>query len=136
MADAPKTGIEFKRVEDFERSYANNVQVLSNNWDLELVFGELDQAQGPNIIIQHTAITIPWAQAKILWYFLGVHITGHESEFGRIKIPAAIIPEVSEQKPKALEQVPDHLWKQFRKQYEDFIKANPESAPKQKSEAQ
>ena len=134
MADAPKPAIDYKRVEDFQRTYANNVQLLSSNWDLELIFGELDQSQGPNVVSQHTSITLPWAQAKVLLYFLSVHVGGHEAEFGRIKIPAGIIPEVAEQKPKELDQVGEHLWKQFHKQYEDFIKANPESAPKKKPE--
>jgi hypothetical protein len=130
MVDLPKSNIEYKRTEDFQRSYANNVHLLSSNWDLQLIFGEIDQSQGPNTVLQHTAISIPWPQAKVLLYFLGVHVGSHESEFGRIKIPAGIIPAVAGEKPKSLDKVSENSWKELRRQYEEFIKANPESAPK------
>jgi hypothetical protein len=126
-ADAPKSAIVYKRVEDFEHSYANNVQLLSSNWDLQLLFGELDQADGPNVIQQHTAITLPWAQVKVLLYFLKQHVDGHEAEFGRIKIPPRIVPPVPDERPKT---VNEDVWKQLQDNYEKFIKANPESVEK------
>jgi hypothetical protein len=128
QAGLPKTKIEYKQSEDFQEFYANNVQLLSSNWDLELIFGHLDQLQGPNTIVRHSSMTIPWPAAKILLYFLQLHVAGHEAQFGRIIIPKGLIPEISPQMPKGLD-ISDKQWKIVRKLYEDFIAANPEAAP-------
>src|SRR5689334_3796431 len=79
-----KSQIEFKRSEDFVELYANNVKFESSVWDLKLVFGELDQSLGPNVVVQHTAITIPWPQIKLLLFGLNISLTEHEGRAGRI----------------------------------------------------
>lgn len=83
----------FERVEDFYTDYANNVYLESSAWDLKLIFGQLDQSTNPVTTEQRAAITIPWSQAKILNYFLGIHIRAHEMDTGaRITIPKNVIP--------------------------------------------
>lgn len=78
--------------ETFTFDYANNVYLESSAWDLKLIFGQLDQAEGAINVDQHTAITIPWPQAKVLIYFLKVHLLAYEIENGKIVVPKIALP--------------------------------------------
>ena len=119
---------EFQKRDDFTKSYANHVQLLSTNWDLELLFGQIDSSQGPNVVIQHESVTLPWAQAKLLLYFLRSHVEGHEAEFGRLVIPPGIVPKIAAKLPPEFEGIGQEKWNLLRKNFEDFIAANPEAA--------
>ncbi|HEV7674748.1 MAG TPA: DUF3467 domain-containing protein [Candidatus Angelobacter sp.] len=128
-----KSGIEFSRVEDFSELYANNVMFESSLWDMKLVFGQTDQNIGPNAIVQHTAVTIPWAQAKVLAYTLSLALADQEARSGRIQLKKGIIGEFPEQMPKALRdsgEMSEETWKALRKMQQDFVAANPELALK------
>jgi hypothetical protein len=128
-----KSGIEISRAEDFSELYANNVTFESSLWDLKLVFGQTDQHIGSNAIVQHTAITIPWAQAKVFAYTLSLLLADQEDRSGRIQLKKGIIAEFPEQMPKAVRDsgdVSEKTWKRLRKLYEDFAAANPEIAAK------
>ncbi|HEY6348503.1 MAG TPA: DUF3467 domain-containing protein [Candidatus Angelobacter sp.] len=136
-----KTGIEedqsksdFQRSEDFADVYANNLRFEVSNWDLKLLFGQLEQSLGPQAVVQHTGVTIPWQQVKLTSYFLSIHVIVHEAQAGRIKILPTLVPEVAKQLPKELKDsgITEEHWKTVRKLYEDFIAANPEAAPKNK----
>ncbi|HEV8717013.1 MAG TPA: hypothetical protein VGX03_29855 [Candidatus Binatia bacterium] len=132
MAPAKKA-LDYRRREDFAQFYANNVLLQSSSWDMKLIFGELDQSLGEDVIVQHSAITLPWRQAKVLLYFLQVHLIGHEGQHGRVIIPPGIIPDFPSEPPKELvEKLPfiAQSWKIARQMYEDFLTANPEAAPK------
>jgi hypothetical protein len=92
-AEQSKTGIY--RGENFESLYANNVQFQPFEWDLKVIFGELDVLPDkPNelVVEQHTAITIPWLQAKLAVYYLSLQVAVHEMTHERIRIPTALIP--------------------------------------------
>jgi hypothetical protein len=131
-SSAPETkGIQYKRREDFVELYANNTQLLSSIWDIHIAFGQLDQSIGPNTIVQHSAVTLSWPQAKVLLYFLQMHVTGHEVEHGRIVVTKGLIPEFPTQLPKNAEKnaTIEKSWKILRKLYEEFIAANPEATP-------
>ncbi len=82
----------FIRAENFKQLYANNVQFESSAWDLKLIFGLLDQREDPLIIRQHGSINLSWAQAKIVAYFLQLNILFHESQHGKIQLPAPVLP--------------------------------------------
>jgi hypothetical protein len=82
----------FVQEEDFNALYANNVQIKPTIFDLKLVFGEIDQQDGKIVVEQHTSMTIPWVQAKLLVYYLQVTIFGQELEHGPIHFPAALLP--------------------------------------------
>lgn len=83
----------FTRVEDFVTAYANSVQLLPSAWDLTLVFGELDQLGGAiDAVEQHTSVTLPWALAKVLHYYLTLQIYAHELEDAKIEIPKRVLP--------------------------------------------
>lgn len=84
--------VEFKRNEDFEALYANNVQAEISVWDLKVIFGMLDQSVVPNRVLQHTSVTVPWAQAKLFLYYLEVALYLHELQNGKVLIPPAIRP--------------------------------------------
>ncbi len=82
------------RGENFESLYANNVQFQPFEWDLKIIFGELDIPPGKqNVVVeQHTAISIPWLQAKLMLFYLGLQVAVHEMSNGPIQIPKALIP--------------------------------------------
>jgi hypothetical protein len=84
----------FERDEDFESVYANNINFEASVWDLKLIFGLLDQSNNKQTVRQHTAISIPWVQAKLLLYFLEVNIGAYEADYGVIRVPAAVTPPV------------------------------------------
>jgi hypothetical protein len=117
--------IEFKRDEDFEGLYANNIVTETSIWDLKLIFGLLDQSVTPNQVVQHTSINIPWAQVKLLVYALNVAITIQEHFNEKIHIsslvmpsdPAAVkLPENSPFPPipEELKERVSKLWKEFK----------------------
>lgn len=91
MADE-SASLGYEIAEDFTEAYANNVYFETSAWDLKLIFGQLDQSGGKVRTVQHTAITLPWTQVKILSYWLRGHIEAHEMVNGKIPMPPSIIP--------------------------------------------
>ena len=90
----PTPKIEFKRDDEFASLYANNVHFESSVWDFKLLFGQLDQSQGTDqtVIDQHTAVTIPWLQVKLMAYFLTINLTFHQNRNGLIQVPPGVLP--------------------------------------------
>lgn len=83
--------------ENLETDYANNIALEATGWDLKLIFGEYsNRLQG---VEYHTSITIPWAQAKLLLYFLKINVEVYEVEHGKIYIPPAAYPPESSTLP-------------------------------------
>ena len=83
----------YRRDEEFETLYANNVYFELSAWDLKIIFGQLDQSKEVTTIEQHTAMVIPWAQAKLMSYLLQVNIAIYESDHGKIKLPTGVLPK-------------------------------------------
>jgi hypothetical protein len=118
---------ERKRLDEFTSKYANNVFLESTNWDLKLLFGEYDL--GDNTVLMHSAMTMPWAQAKILAYLMQVHVAAHEAQFGKIVLPKDAVVEIPEQMPKELAETSSDggtSWPKLRELYDNFVAANPE----------
>lgn len=135
MADDNQTpapaALEYHKTEDFSHSYANNVFMENSAWDLKMIFGELDQALGPNVIVQHSAVSLSWPQVKVLHYFLGVHLAFREAELGRISIPANVInppPPPDEATTKASPAAPK-LYEILKRDYDKLMEENPEARP-------
>jgi hypothetical protein len=107
-SDANKKQPQFlRRGEDFESLYANNVYFQPSEWDLKLTFGELDNDKDNNVFVnQHTSISIPWLQAKIMNYFLTLQLGVYEMGHGRIQIPPAVMPPEPEPPSGLLENDP------------------------------
>jgi hypothetical protein len=88
--DSATTGYEI--ADDFTEAYANNVYFETSAWDMKLIFGQLDQSGGKVRTVQHTAITLPWAQLKLLAYWIKGHVEAYEMINGKIYIPPSVIP--------------------------------------------
>jgi hypothetical protein len=98
LPDRPS--LKYERTEDIISEYANNAFLESSAWDMRIVFGQLDQANPKAPVIkQKVAITLPWAQAKLLQYYLQLHIDVEESQDGPIHIRPELIPAEPD-KPK------------------------------------
>jgi len=78
--------------ENFEAVYANNVRYEASVWDLKLIFGQLDLMSGFEVIKLHTAVTMPWAAAKLMAYWLKLNIDLYELENGPIMINSRMLP--------------------------------------------
>lgn len=115
-----------KRAEDFVVRYANNVYFETSLWDLKLTFGQLDEGA----VVQHSAVTIPWAQAKVLMYFLEANLRVHEAKNGRIKLPPGIITPIPETPPADNELL--LVYHALLEHQMKFFEENPESAPSKK----
>lgn len=118
---SPSKQIVRERTPDFIERYANYSHLTGSIWDLRLLFGQTDPSLEENVIPVHTSLTLPWAQVKVLSYFLQVHLAGYEADNGRVKIPAGIIPRITGDSP-------------FLSFYEKFIAENPEAASTQDDE--
>lgn len=100
------TPAQFERDDDFVSLYANNICHEASAWDLKLIFGQLDQTRTPNVVTQHTAMALSWLQVKLLIYYLQVDLAAYEAEFGKIVIPAAILPPAPGPLPPEIENDP------------------------------
>jgi hypothetical protein len=123
--------VEYVRLPDdkFVEEYANNVFMEASVWDLKLIFGKLDQQKGPNSVVQHSSITLPWNYVKALHYLLGINLHVYEILHGKLSIPRGVIaapvaptPDQESQFPRAKEAF-EYAQKEFRK----LVAENPES---------
>ena len=128
-----KITIDLRRTDDFTSRYANNLQLEPTLWDLKLTFGETDQKISAGTVVQHTAITVSWAEAKVIAYFINSHVASHEAQVGRIVLIPDIIQPPPEEIPSSVPAAKHPMWKKayaaMNKLYQEFIHANPESAP-------
>lgn len=87
----------FVRHENFESWYANNIQFHPSEYDLKLIFGEIDwPPTGVPVVQQHTAISMSWVQAKLTLYFLAAQVGVYEILHGAIKVPPTVMPSEAE----------------------------------------
>ena len=70
--------------------YANNTAVEASVWDLKVVFGQWYQSGG---VDWHTMVTMPWAQAKLLAFYLRVNLAMYEAQHGKVIVPQAMWPQ-------------------------------------------
>jgi hypothetical protein len=117
--------------EEFIEGYANNVFLESSAWDLRLIFGQTEASKGANVVVQHTAITLPWSQVKVLSYLLQFHLILQESENGKIAVPKGVIVRPTAPSEELEKQFPNapKVFEAVRRLYDDFVTANPEASP-------
>ena len=90
--------------------YANSTFFEPTVMDLKILFGEWSgRLKG---VDWHTAVTIPWVQAKLMSYFLELNIAVHESTIGKIQFPSSMIP--AEPPPLTEEQMNDPKAEELR----------------------
>lgn len=77
---------------EFASVYANVSRFETSAWDLKIFFGQLMQHTSKGYVDWHTAVTMPWTQAKIFSYFLLANLAFHERINGPMAIPATIKP--------------------------------------------
>jgi hypothetical protein len=76
--------------DELASDYANNVGFEFTVWDLKILFGEYsDRIKGTD---WHTSVTIPWAQAKLMLYYLKLNIDFYEAQEGKIRVPGSMLP--------------------------------------------
>jgi hypothetical protein len=116
-----------KRTEDFVSRYANNVRFESTVFDLKVLFGQTDLSEAPKeIILQHTAVTFPWADVKLAIYYLTTNLIAHEYENGKVHLPPSQVPpELPPLAPEfAKNPLAQEAHKAIAKYREEFIAAN------------
>jgi hypothetical protein len=110
------------RVEDFVSDYSNNCRFESTVYDLRMIFGQTDLEQGfeKEMVRQHTAITIPWAFAKVFAYYLHLQIYIQEAVNGKVVVPSGQLPAEPPPPPDLSDPNMQRLHegaKAFRKEY-------------------
>jgi hypothetical protein len=113
-----QASLDFERDENFVTLYANNITFEAAIWDLKMIFGQLDQ-RDKIVVEQHTAITIPWLQAKLLIYLLQVNVSVFEAEHGKIQVPERFIqePQVLPGSPSAEAEAQIKIVRQVRDEF-------------------
>ncbi len=133
MEKPEKKPIDARRdPEDFATRYANNALFEGTVWDLKITFGQTDISQGSNVIVQHTAITMPWNYVKIFSYLIQAQLAAQEAEYGHITVPSNILNPPVDKLSDELSATAKHPKEQvaaIKKLWEDFLAANPELKP-------
>ena len=128
--------IKYEKAASFHEIYANNVFMEASLWDLKLILGQLSQQLAPGTVVQNASVTLPWAQVKVLRYFLGLHLLSHELQNGRVQIPPTIVTPIPKEFPTTWgfsgPRAGD-IHAALRECYLEFITANPEAAPPDES---
>ena len=130
LKEAP--GIDYRRDQEFLIRYANNTYLESTVWDCKITFGQTDLAEGKNVVVQHTAITLPWPYVKLFIYLLQTHLASREAEDGRIPVTKGMIAPPPTQMPKEYEgklKHPKEALDAVQKLWKEFIAVNPEAKP-------
>lgn len=109
---------------DVEALYANNTSFEVSAWDLKIFFGLLDQRSPGGQIDWHTAMTIPWTQARVVEYYLRLNTIFYETKFAKITLPPQLVPpphphpteEQIKSDPQAME-----LWEAYLKVHTEMF---------------
>jgi hypothetical protein len=81
-----------EHADDFISAYANYLTFEPTAWDFKMVFGQVEQVSGTDVVKQKMAVTIPWPQAKLALYYLRVHVEAAEMQIGKIAIRKDVVP--------------------------------------------
>ena len=134
MSDKPQTtppnlAIPTIRMPEFVSRYSNNIRFESYGMDLKLIFGQSDQASGSEVIEQHTAITLSWAQIKLAIYYLQVQLMVYEGQTQKpVSIHPVSIPAAFPNEPPAEVKSDPHAketLEKLRQLREEFIASLP-----------
>ena len=121
----PVTPGEIRRDEKiFTSSYANNIQVEPNSFDLKITFGILDYRNPLKPALdQFSSVNISWPEVKLFIYFMQLNLAMYELENGKVKIPAsALPPEITPTTPSELDNPQGRAaFDLFRKMRAEFM---------------
>ena len=123
--------LDLRREEDFTLKYANHIATEPNGWDLKVVFGRVDPSTGPNVVFQHSAVSLPWPTVKSLIYLLQLQLIAYEGTNGHVPFPQGGITAIPRVIPEAVAGFRNAkaIHEKVLKLYDDFIEANPEGSP-------
>ena len=105
-----------------EQVYANSTTTEITAWDLKILFGQIEQHTGKFVTDWHTAVTMPWMQAKILDYYLQAQIAWYEKSYMPITIPAGSVPAIPEVPEDTTPMIAEYL--QFVREIHNRIFGN------------
>lgn len=80
-----------KTRENISSVYANGVNFELGDLDIKILFGQISRFGTPTVE-WHTGVTMHWAEAKLLSYYLRINLAIYEAQHGDIKIPASLFP--------------------------------------------
>lgn len=111
---------------DFDDVYANNSSFEISVWDLKIIFGQLDQSSGSAEVDWHTAVTMPWAAAKIACYYLRANIAIQEARIGPIRIPQEVLPPPPNSPSGDTKDNPTAIavYEQLKKMHDELVEDN------------
>jgi hypothetical protein len=131
---APKTDStvpapDLKREEGFATKYASHVAVESSAWDLKVIFGCVDSSAGPNTVLQHTAMALPWPSVKCLAYLLRTQLAIYEAMNGHVPFPVGGLTPPPSSMPEEYKKYPkaELVHGEVTKIWDEFVKENPEA---------
>jgi hypothetical protein len=89
---------------------------------LKVVFGELDQSAGA--VVQHTAVTLPWAAVKLMLYLIRAQVVGYETINGKIQVVKDVLPAEVAPPPEQYKDNPtfQKAFEALKRLREEFIK--------------
>lgn len=82
----PSREVESRRSDTFLSLYANSVNIRLTPWDVQLIFGEILEADERKLVIEnHLAVTLSPQHAKALLNALSGQVQAYERQFGEIR---------------------------------------------------
>lgn len=91
--------LERKTRDNIRSVYSNNAHFQSSELDFKILFGQINQTPAKTAVDWHTAVTMAWAQAKVLSYYLRINLAVYEGTNGTIEIPPRMLPSTFTQPP-------------------------------------
>ena len=128
--DVEQTKVDLRQEEGFTVTYADHVALIQTGFDLKVIFGRMDPSVGPYVVLQHSAVVLPWPTVKTLIYLLQASLLTYEETNGHIPYPkggllappASVPEEISKLFPNAKE-----THQKLLKLWEKFLIENPEA---------
>lgn len=129
--------LDLRREEDFTVKYASHVATEPSGWDLKVIFGRVDTSEGPNVVFQHSAVSLPWPTVKSLIYLLRGQLIAYEKLNGHVPFPIGGMNPPPLSAPKEFATLPKAaaIHEAVLKLWDEFMADNPEAFPeKQRGE--
>ncbi len=88
--------IRLTRTDQYRENYANSVQVRMSVWDLQMVFGTMQQNSAELVVLENfQGIYLSPQQAKALASMLAQNIAHYEQTFGVISLEPQVTPSTT-----------------------------------------
>jgi hypothetical protein len=132
LEEPEELNLDLRQEEGFTVTYANHVALVQTGFDIKVTFGRIDPSVGPNVVLQHNAIVLPWPAVKTLLYLLQVSLLAYEETNGHVPYPKGgmappprVVPEDYAKAFPRAKQIHENVLKVW----DDFLAANPETRP-------